>query len=752
MKNDAKRCNLILKIVTIVVACFLALVGFSFVNNGSNKNKVSAAASHQLTIIIDDKVASAFINQEEMQFYEYIDEDENVITYATKNIVEDTVVDMQYTFVEEYELDEYFAHATSSLDQIFDGIVVNSFFMPHYDLTIEVKSKQHQYTVTVNKIMYLNKTQTAEPETEHIKIDPNTDFEYELQSPINYHLYYINSVCYDTDIENLEFSSELISAENISQDGEINIYFERDFYRLNIFYGSNNEASNKLGGYAYLLENDNIFTELDDNQNTVNYIYLNCTASVHFDVDTGYRFGKITVLDDENEEMGYELITDIDENRNFDIIDIYSNINVYVSFIETHDIKALVNKIFLDGDFVKIGKIAYENGTFSTNDIDNTLDVNSYVTYQTKIDDNFNRKYEFKKWIITDINGNDLSASDLNRLNITEQYNQQSKIYSVKISNLIIDLKIQACYDIKILNFTINWNTLNGTIETDILGIDYMYDIEFGNSITLTLTPNDEMRFLKKNELVGANEFVTENVVEELSLTEDDALNAKKIRISNITENLTLKVEFVVNTWWEHLLTYELRGKGTSAEPYLISDAMELSLVSYLINNKKVEKEGCIYYAEAYYKLTNNFDCGNEYYFVPIGTLKSQFNGIFDYNYCKISNIYTEKDVINYKYQGLFDVIGKNGKVINIDRSYLEYALYVLASLAVFGLIVYFVLLAEKIRTKPKKVVYLEGQEEKPEDLKEVDTPKNNKPKSRVFTKEEIMRMAKSKKNDNNKQ
>ena len=200
------------------------------------------------------------------------------------------------------------------------------------------------------------------------------------------------------------------------------------------------------------------------------------------------------------------------------------------------------------------------------------------------------------------------------------------------------------------------------------------------------------------------NEIETENVYE---ITQHD--DELVYTISNITEDLTLSVLFVADTWWEHLEYFEFIGKGTKDEPYIIATINDLALISYLLNNNIEHKEGNISYHYAYYLVISDIDCGEEYFFVPIGTRNNPFNGTFDYAYHGIENIKTERDVAYYQYDGLFDVIGDMGQVINRYRRYDILVLSILGSLVFLFVVIRIVFAVEKRRNKPKKIVTLDN-------------------------------------------
>ena len=181
-------------------------------------------------------------------------------------------------------------------------------------------------------------------------------------------------------------------------------------------------------------------------------------------------------------------------------------------------------------------------------------------------------------------------------------------------------------------------------------------------------------------------------------------------------QNLQVKVIFVKNTWWEHIETEELQGRGTEAEPYLIYTASDLAFISkniyYNISSKGAEY---VEYSNAYYLLMNDIDCGKDYYFMPLGilldkmaqTIKHQFNGTFNYQYHTVNNMWTEEDINNYKYDGLFELLGPNANIINRYRDYKPLIFAIGGGLLTLAIVIRVVFFVEKKRNKPKKVVTL---------------------------------------------
>ena len=160
---------------------------------------------------------------------------------------------------------------------------------------------------------------------------------------------------------------------------------------------------------------------------------------------------------------------------------------------------------------------------------------------------------------------------------------------------------------------------------------------------------------------------------------------------------------------------FEFEGKGTKEEPYLIKNANDLALISYNLNNGILQREGDISFNYAYYLVKADIDCGTDYYFVPIGTQSNPFNGTFDYDFHSIKNLTTERDIELYQYDGLFDVIGEFGKIVNRYRTYTILVITLVGSAIFLLTVIRIVLAVEKRRNKPKRVIILKNITEEDE-------------------------------------
>lgn len=128
-----------------------------------------------------------------------------------------------------------------------------------------------------------------------------------------------------------------------------------------------------------------------------------------------------------------------------------------------------------------------------------------------------------------------------------------------------------------------------------------------------------------------------------------------------VTSNDSMaKVTYWTNT--EYLAT-KFVGSGTETDPYQITNAKELALVAYRVNNTEGYSSQC-------YSLENNISLvapdksGNQIVWEPIGTEKKPFSGVFWGNGHTISGMYINQT--NGDYAGLFGKVSGTGKVEHI--------------------------------------------------------------------------------------
>lgn len=106
-------------------------------------------------------------------------------------------------------------------------------------------------------------------------------------------------------------------------------------------------------------------------------------------------------------------------------------------------------------------------------------------------------------------------------------------------------------------------------------------------------------------------------------------------------------------------LTFNLSGKGTYAEPYLIKTPADLMTLSQTSQKNSFKNK--------YFRLENDIDMAGVTGYLPIGTAKAAFAGHFNGNGNTIKNL--TLDGIAYNYQGLFGVMYEGSSVKNLKMT-----------------------------------------------------------------------------------
>ncbi len=144
---------------------------------------------------------------------------------------------------------------------------------------------------------------------------------------------------------------------------------------------------------------------------------------------------------------------------------------------------------------------------------------------------------------------------------------------------------------------------------------------------------------------------------------EDATRTETELQTQVVTEAETVPSE-PADVWDGSVATSFGSGKGTVAEPYLITSAAELAYLAQSVNEGRS-------YKNSYLFLTSNIDL-NHLEFTPIGTLSKPFSGVFDgqghtISGLSVTTVTAEKDAeyISYSVAGLFGHV-KNGMLTNI--------------------------------------------------------------------------------------
>ena len=142
----------------------------------------------------------------------------------------------------------------------------------------------------------------------------------------------------------------------------------------------------------------------------------------------------------------------------------------------------------------------------------------------------------------------------------------------------------------------------------------------------------------------SSNVALTQKAESEVEALADDAI--KEALVEEILVNTSN-----ITTWIEMPLDdVTLEGTGSEADPYKITNALQLALVAKNVNNNV--DDGA--YAGAYYKLMNNINLESKGW-TPIGTGLYPFHGNFDGNGKTISNVEFDQKYIDTSSWGQTD-------------------------------------------------------------------------------------------------
>ncbi|MBP3431942.1 MAG: InlB B-repeat-containing protein [Clostridia bacterium] len=160
-------------------------------------------------------------------------------------------------------------------------------------------------------------------------------------------------------------------------------------------------------------------------------------------------------------------------------------------------------------------------------------------------------------------------------------------------------------------------------------------------------TFTDIKQFLTDGKLILTSVYLAENV---------------------IVGNIHLDVTYQRLMWEEtNLDEVVLDGEGTERNPYKIFTAKDLTNFMLLIN-AGAKNEAGTYFKDCSYIVMNNIELDDAFW-TPIGSLKYNFDGIFNFNNHSITGIYTTYLYSPTSYGGLFRYVGKNAQIMTSSNS-----------------------------------------------------------------------------------
>lgn len=492
--------------------------------------------------------------------------------------------------------------------------------------------------------------------------------------------------------------------------GSLTICLEKNYHAITLKYGSNQTKNNFVGGdceisETYIDSGNTIYSTFGHNTNqkmtegelktiskTAN-IYFGTSIIIYLNTQDGYRFdASNTIVQDLNRQrVDFVIIKENDIPQAIVINNVNKDIEVLISFKKTYCLQFLLSEINIDGTEIKIGELQIESEDWTTDSKTKIVDKDSSIDFKTR-QTSWLGPYQFVKWIVTS-NGQPI---DIDEMGLTENDLRQKELL---VHNISQNLEFTAFYNKSNVRVSVVWNGKNGTVTNSgakALGND-SYEIEYDTDILLVITPKTKKYFIKRLEC--------ENVDLQTQIQDNEDGGTNYV-LKNVLVNTKVYLEIVVDSWLEHLEQNEFYGDGTKESPYIISTPSELQLIAKFVNNKVQAQDGKTNYNIAYYRLANDIDLGEDYYFVPIGTASNPFGGTFDYNFYAIKNIVTEPNAYLID-NSLFYIMGKDGKVINQHHSSMPIIISIISIIITIFITVVVVLIIEKKRKRPRKVIVL---------------------------------------------
>ena len=177
------------------------------------------------------------------------------------------------------------------------------------------------------------------------------------------------------------------------------------------------------------------------------------------------------------------------------------------------------------------------------------------------------------------------------------------------------------------------------------------------NSADAVVTVNGgsvEQGYTKAADAGASNMVLIQKEESEVEIVADDAIKDEQVE-EVLVDNSN------VNAWIDMPLDdVALEGSGTESDPYKITNALQLALVSKNIKNNVAANEGSVAYDAAYYVLMNNIDLAAKEW-TPIGSGSYPFHGTFDGAGKTISNIKLDQKNVDLGSWGITDSSNNQG-------------------------------------------------------------------------------------------
>lgn len=379
-------------------------------------------------------------------------------------------------------------------------------------------------------------------------------------------------------------------------------------------------------------------------------------------------------------QTGYKFIGWFDQNGN--------EISKALDFTVTGGLIATTYTAMFEGNVVevKFGTYDQTNGRITGVSLNGTA-IEDFANFEAKIGDEIsiyvdidNPRYYEVSW---KINGKDsdsitnrniyylykINVNDTNDAVITITPEFVHKECEVEINVNLMDndnaSELRLAGSVKYTDRAGNVVNVNGNAKVTCL---------VGGALEVEITPN--INYKVQSILFNGREMIAE-------------LSSNKIVFSltySIFDRGDFDVEiiFARDMWVDSIdVGYQLKGQGTSSNPYVISSAEDLAFMARMINVVGSEA-----YATAHYVLGADISLVGKYW-SPIGTTENPFNGTFDFASYDITNVeigypHVYNGTVEHK---IFGVVGE-GATFKVENSELKIILIVV------GIIIFLIILA----------------------------------------------------------
>ncbi len=325
------------------------------------------------------------------------------------------------------------------------------------------------------------------------------------------------------------------------------------------------------------------------------------------------------------------------EDKVGDLIDNTGGVWAYITTIneDTHLI------VSTEGKNVVVTSDVQGSGTFEITADGSTVTSGSSIPYGTTV----RLKATPENSIVQSftINGKDYLDWFLNS-GLTATYDVlNNTVFDIVFSDEMSDTEQQVIWNVTGKG-SVEVTTSDGTI------INSNEKVKYGESITIQLKPYESWEVSAfsingKNHLVDLNADNSYTYTVRSQTTIDAVFSEKPVEIGEWNDNASDSYE---------------GGSGTQQDPYKIATAEQLAKLSNDVNN------GTLASANTYFELTSDIDLAGNYW-TPVGhQIATAFNGVFDGNGYKVSNLLIHQSSDNIMTLALFGRVGTNGIIRNM--------------------------------------------------------------------------------------